>query len=161
RGGGGGGGVPAVDAGRRVAGAVVVVADPDVVAGLDHLVHTADVVAVLVPGDGVVDARRGRKADRLQVGDDLAGPLAGVAGFEQHGGAVRSLDQDRAAPADVDVVDLQLLRRDAGRHQQTNEQSALPHRRPPRRRSSRASPQVYTTSIGSSAGHAVTAVTET
>ena len=53
----------------------------DVVAGVHHLIHAADVVAVLVAGDGVVEAVRGLDADALEVRDDVAGALAGVAGL--------------------------------------------------------------------------------
>ncbi len=70
----------------------------------------ADVVAVVVTGNRVVEADGGRDAVGLQVRDDGARAVARVPGFEKDHGAVGTTNEDGGAPADVDLVHLQRAR---------------------------------------------------
>jgi hypothetical protein len=65
--------------------------DVNVVAGGHHLVQAADVIAVLMAGDGVVEAGGRLDADGPEVRHDAAGAHAGVPGLEQDGGAAGPL----------------------------------------------------------------------
>ena len=82
----------------------------DVVAGVDDLIESADVIAMLMSADHVIEAVRRLHADRLEVRDDVLRPHAGVAALEKDGDAGGTFDEDGSAPADVDVMDLQGLR---------------------------------------------------
>ena len=86
------------------------VPDADLVARVDHLVETAEVIAVLMADDGVVEARGRRDSDGREVGDDPGHSPSGFSGLEEDRGSVRPFQEDRASPTDVDVVDLERLR---------------------------------------------------
>ncbi len=66
-------------------------------------------VAVLVAADHVIEPVGRLHADGFQIRDDVLRAETGVACFHQNGGPIGAFDEHRAAPADVDVVNLELL----------------------------------------------------
>ena len=105
------GGVPSVGARRRVRRAVVVLLDVDVVAGVDHFIEAADVIAMLMAADDVVESVGRLHADRLaDTGRRSCVPLPVLPASISTVMPVGTFDEDRAAPSDVDVVDLEVLR---------------------------------------------------
>src|SRR2546423_14544983 len=59
--------------------------------------------------DHVIESVGGLHADGLQIGNDVLRAESRVARFHQNRCAVGTFDKDGAAPADVDVVNLELL----------------------------------------------------
>src|SRR5262249_31147354 len=75
-------------------------------------------IAMLVAANHVIEPGGGLNSDGLKIGNDSARPHTGVFRFPQHGCAVKAFYNDRVSPADVNVVDLQVLtERDSGRKQ--------------------------------------------
>src|SRR5262249_51131881 len=111
-------GIPTCNATRLVGRTVVVALNADVVSSIDHLVQSADVIAMLVAADHVIEPVGRLNSDGQKIGYDPALPHTRVSRLQQHGCAVRPFHEDRVSPADIDVVDLQVLtERDSSRKQ--------------------------------------------
>jgi len=82
-----------------------------VVPGVDHFIETADVIAMLMARDDVVEPVSGLNPDRLQVGHDAIRPHAGIAAVEKDGRPAGPFHEDAASPPDVDDMDFHLLSR--------------------------------------------------
>jgi hypothetical protein len=91
--------------------------------GVHHFIHAAQMVAVLMAYDRVIQPIRWLDT-RFEVWDDVVRPLARVASVHQHRRAIRALHEDRAPPPDVDVVDLQVLRSNGRARKNTRETRA-------------------------------------
>ena len=69
-----------------------------------QFVEAADVIAVLMAADHVIDSVRRLHADRLEVRHHVLSPHPGIARLEQDGGPSRSFDEHGAAPPDVEAA---------------------------------------------------------
>ena len=77
----------------------------NVVARLDHLIETAEVVRVPVRSEHEIKSVSGLDSDTLQVGHNFSGPFAAVPCVDQERRPVRSDDERAIALLDVDLVD--------------------------------------------------------
>lgn len=105
-----------------------VVLDANVVAGGDDFIEPADVIAVLMPADHVIEPAGGRETDRLETGNDILRPLPCISRLQENGRAAGPLDQDRPSPADIDVVDFELLGREWKSDQEQNADRGKPRK---------------------------------
>src|SRR5262249_59132672 len=88
---------------------VVIVFYVKVVTRIDHFIETADVIAMLMTGDRVVETDSRCDPDRLEIRHHLNRAFSGISGFHQYRSPIGTFYEYRGSPTNVDVMNFELL----------------------------------------------------